>query len=165
MLSLEDKPIHVGHNSDKKMGKIPEEEQDELRKTFDQQQKEARQLNSQNNQSAISYPTPSQDAKKKANLTNEDEYSAQDEFYDGEIQTSNEVKRSNLSIESMTMNNSTPLQTNNTQGMEAVTSKAGKGKNAGAKEANQSNDYSPQGQDKEYDEEYYDEEDESQRKS
>ena len=78
-------------------------------------------------------------------MTNEDEYSAQDEFYDGEIQTSNEVKRSNLSIESMTMNNSTPLQTNNTQGMEAVTSKAGKGKNAGAKEVNQSNEYSPQG--------------------
>ena len=44
-----------------------------------------------------------------------DDYSANDEYYDGEIDG---VKRSNLTVESMTMNGSTPLDTKNTQGKE-----------------------------------------------
>ena len=44
----------------------------------------------------------------------EDSYE-QDEFFDGEEETSKTVKRSNFSIESLTNGGSSPLQTNGNQ--------------------------------------------------
>ena len=91
------------------------EHPDELRQTFAQHaaaKSSKKKQDNEDNQSEISYPTPTQE--KKLNQFNSDEdYSANDEFYDGEIDA---VKRSNLTIESMTINGSTPLQTHQTTG-------------------------------------------------